>query len=169
MTVALILLALSFVALSVRWLAQARIRQLKVLEALEQQFFEAANELVANDETPEAVINVLDSARYLLGYRRVGFKLLLASWTGKFRKRAASRVAEFAEMRAAIRAMPDPLRTSLVKAMVTGALAMTYRSVFWGWLLRRTVFWRVSQSDSGFTGAGDARDALLTIGALKTA
>ena len=159
--IAVALAASCLLLLLVRMRARLRIRHLQMAAELEDRFFQSARNIVDDDEAPEVVVEAVRRAGLMIDDPGACRRMLKVLWSRQFQELARREPASFAVLRDAAESMPQRLRDDFVMTMVTSVLSLTFHGGVLGSLLRRTMFWRVSQKCG--TGAGDARDAIVMI------
>ena len=152
------------------FVAKGRVRDLQLHREYQNDFFDAANVLMESDEVPRSVADFVLAIGRTLGSPRAPRILVMMFVRGEVRaprKAADERLDPM--LRDAKRMRPE-LYLQFSKALVTCTLALTYRSLMLGLLLRRVSFYRVrKEGPKCYDGGEDAVPPMLALTTRMTA
>jgi hypothetical protein len=156
--VGLVLSALAAALAVADWYARKRVRDLELLTEFRDDFYKAALCLADCKDVSDRVLSLIATLSQVMHDRWVVWKLLRKLLNGQIRDRSvAMRNEAFRRLDADIGAMPEPMKEQFGQAMASCALALTFRSVLAGGILRRLVLFRVAKRDRArYTGGDDA-------------
>jgi len=127
-----------------RW----RITQLDAKEKHLEVFYDAANNLISDDGTPETVV---DSLQYLSAHiadPRIGRTILVQAIYGELRDAFKRPPADHKRYIDEIARMPEPLRRQYSIAICRGMIVATFSNVFLGPVIRRLVlYWGMNDNE----------------------
>lgn len=150
----LVFIAGSMVMAGIAIIGQRRLIYGKQYEVHQDRFFKAVGQLIDDGRTPEPVLEYLDCMAAMICNKNLARHALWSILTGKSRTIHERPPEHFKRFKLAITEMPNDLMPWLAGATVSFAFAVSFRSVYLGWLLRRVLFQlssKVSQTPNGAT------------------
>jgi len=122
-----------------------RTRQLETSIRLSADFFDLANKLVEDDDTPELLIDYLDSMAVVINERRFSRMILWLALTGKLRETSNAPGARALELMSVIRGLRKEVKDMVARASASCMLSVTYKSPIFGILVRRMMFYSIER------------------------
>jgi hypothetical protein len=126
--------------------ARIRSQQLDDQDACRKMFFDAAERLIADPETPEKVITEVDQLAHGMTSRTAMWRFVWRALTGRVTNSQQARQEYFS--------VPEHLRRELVTLWVSAIFAATFNNMILGIFIRRLVLFSVPQrTDGDFSSA----------------
>jgi len=154
---------LLFISVINRMIIKLRARHLEASVQLRAEFFECANKLVDDEETPDLIVSYVENLADVLNTSHLSRHILKSALTGRLRDSMNKPSVDSEKFISSVRSMRKELRDLVARAAATGILAATYKSLFFGVIVRRMVLFSVERiqeqaevvaSDMVFGGQG---------------
>lgn len=129
-----------FTAYGLPHVAMWRARQLEAQKSLMTDFFDAADKLAETDDAPEWMIKDLDNVALYLFDSKIMRKHGVKIATGQFQRFMQEINSEIKQGQAAIEALSPDVRELFWKAVASGVFTMTFNSLIFGAIVRKSVF-----------------------------
>lgn len=142
-----LLVSIGVVALA-RFVWREHTRHIRKSQSMKQDFFTAACSLVADDRTPDQLVDIIDFMAPRINHAKISRAYLLHLWSGRAREIERNPSKEQQEVIDTIGRLPPDLHQTLCQAAGAGLLSSSYRDFSFGWLMRRTVrIWAANIDD----------------------
>jgi len=126
------------------------------------EFYRASQSLLASpDDIPESVLGVIEALYRDVRNGFLPWRILWALVTGRVRTAAEAHPNAARKLNDDINSMGDELANLMRESVVYGMLAITFRSVVAGTILRRLALYATSAGRRVVTGSGEAESLYL--------
>lgn len=134
----IILLMLPFL----RW----RTGQINTMMRMREDFFQAADNLISDDDTPEFILDYLEWLSSKLDSPQLGHLILLHALNGELRATAESPMQDEAQLSKIIDDLRPELQEQVAKATAAGLLAVTFTNWLLGPFIRRMILFSITKN-----------------------
>jgi len=110
-----------------------------------EEFFQCANKLVEDEETPELVVSYLETMARIINQPQFSRRILGYSLTGRLRDTTNEPTARSKEFMFAVNGMREELQGFVARASVACLLSVTYKSLFFGGIVRRLILFSIEK------------------------
>src|ERR1700730_12448980 len=126
-------------------MAKIRTRQLRQQEACRDAMYRYADHLIADSETPEEVLRLIEMLLSQVTSRAFLWSFLMDLAKGKIRGRRSSTLEIFKKI-------PPHLRADYVGLLVSFIFSLTYNNILLGAIVRRLILYSIPNTNDGDIG-----------------